>query len=97
MGISNTQMYETAVRAIAKQRVALEVMSYHAIAPEEDAQRLKVGFAVVFFFSFYFRINFHKTVKIFATVFGIYIGVALDRINNYIFKSINCYSLWQHN
>ncbi|XP_059167977.1 dual 3',5'-cyclic-AMP and -GMP phosphodiesterase 11-like isoform X2 [Physella acuta] len=41
MGISNTQMYETAVRAVAKQRVALEVMSYHAIAPEEDALKLK--------------------------------------------------------
>ncbi|GFR65885.1 phosphodiesterase [Elysia marginata] len=41
MGINNTQMYETAVRAVAKQRVALEVMSYHAIAPEEDAVKLK--------------------------------------------------------
>ncbi|KAH9492518.1 Dual 3',5'-cyclic-AMP and -GMP phosphodiesterase 11 [Bulinus truncatus] len=41
MGINNTQMYETAIRAVAKQRVALEVMSYHAIAPEEDARKLK--------------------------------------------------------
>lgn len=35
-------MYETAVKAIAKQRVALEVMSYHAMAPMEEAERLKV-------------------------------------------------------
>nr|KAG5710172.1 hypothetical protein BaRGS_006691 [Batillaria attramentaria] len=41
MGINNTSMYETAMKAIAKQRVALEVMSYHAIAPMEEADRLK--------------------------------------------------------
>ncbi|PVD37899.1 hypothetical protein C0Q70_00501 [Pomacea canaliculata] len=41
MGIHNTWMYETAVKAIAKQRVALEVMSYHAMAPMEEAERLK--------------------------------------------------------
>ncbi|KAL8571841.1 Dual 3',5'-cyclic-AMP and -GMP phosphodiesterase 11 [Nucella lapillus] len=41
MGINNTAMYETAMKAMAKQRVALEVMSYHAIAPMEDAQKLQ--------------------------------------------------------
>ena len=42
MGINNTSMYETAMKAIAKQRVALEVMSYHAIAPMEEAEKLEV-------------------------------------------------------
>ncbi|KAL8587788.1 hypothetical protein ACOMHN_021006 [Nucella lapillus] len=41
MGINNTAMYETAMKAIAKQRVALEVMSYHAMAPMEEAERLR--------------------------------------------------------
>ncbi|XP_064594905.1 dual 3',5'-cyclic-AMP and -GMP phosphodiesterase 11-like isoform X2 [Liolophura sinensis] len=41
LGISNTQTYEKAVRAMAKQSVALEVLSYHAIAPAEQAQRIK--------------------------------------------------------
>ncbi|XP_041363475.1 dual 3',5'-cyclic-AMP and -GMP phosphodiesterase 11-like [Gigantopelta aegis] len=41
MGISNTQMYEMTVRSMAKQQVALEVLSYHAIAPMEEAQRLR--------------------------------------------------------
>ena len=36
-------MYEKAVRAVAKQRVALEVLSYHASAPPEDVVRIKVG------------------------------------------------------
>ncbi|KFM65113.1 Dual 3',5'-cyclic-AMP and -GMP phosphodiesterase 11, partial [Stegodyphus mimosarum] len=40
MGIQNTQMYEKAIKAIAKTRVTLEVLSYHATAPQEDAQRL---------------------------------------------------------
>ena len=35
-------MYEIAMKAIAKQRVALEVMSYHAIAPLEEAEKLMV-------------------------------------------------------
>ena len=42
MGIHNTQMYEKAVRAMAKQRVALDVLSYHAAAPQEDVDRFKV-------------------------------------------------------
>ncbi|XP_064632499.1 dual 3',5'-cyclic-AMP and -GMP phosphodiesterase 11-like isoform X2 [Lineus longissimus] len=41
LGINNTQMYEKAVKAMAKQRVALECLSYHAIAPVEEAVRFK--------------------------------------------------------
>ncbi|ESP03832.1 hypothetical protein LOTGIDRAFT_156431 [Lottia gigantea] len=41
MGINNTQMYETTLKAMAKQRIALEVLSYHATAPLEEANRLK--------------------------------------------------------
>ncbi|XP_044758218.1 dual 3',5'-cyclic-AMP and -GMP phosphodiesterase 11 isoform X2 [Coccinella septempunctata] len=40
MGIHNTHMYEKAVIAIAKQSVTLEVLSYHATASLEDAQKL---------------------------------------------------------
>ncbi|XP_049803168.1 dual 3',5'-cyclic-AMP and -GMP phosphodiesterase 11-like isoform X2 [Schistocerca nitens] len=41
MGIHNTHMYEKAIIAMAKQSVTLEVLSYHASASLEDAQRLK--------------------------------------------------------
>lgn len=41
MGIDNTQMYEKVMRAVAKQQVALECLSYHASAPADDAKRLK--------------------------------------------------------
>ncbi|XP_023290420.1 dual 3',5'-cyclic-AMP and -GMP phosphodiesterase 11 isoform X2 [Orussus abietinus] len=41
MGIHNTHMYEKAVIAMAKQSVTLEVLSYHASASLEDAQRLR--------------------------------------------------------
>lgn len=41
MGIHNTHMYEKAVVAMAKQSVTLEVLSYHASASLEDAQRLR--------------------------------------------------------
>ena len=34
--------YEKAIVAMAKQRVTLEVLSYHATAPAEDANKLKV-------------------------------------------------------
>lgn len=44
MGIHNTHMYEKAMVAIAKQNVTLEVLSYHATASLEDAQRLRVKF-----------------------------------------------------
>ncbi|RWS31936.1 dual 3':5'-cyclic-AMP and -GMP phosphodiesterase 11-like protein [Leptotrombidium deliense] len=40
MGIHNTQMYETAIKAIAKQRVTFEILSYHATAPLEEARQL---------------------------------------------------------
>lgn len=43
MGIHNTHMYERAVVAIAKQSVTLEVLSYHATATCDDAQRLRVS------------------------------------------------------
>jgi len=43
MGIYNTQMYEATVKASAKQRVALEVLSYHVSACEEDSYKLKVN------------------------------------------------------
>lgn len=42
MGINNTHMYERAVVAIAKQNVTLDVLSYHATASLEDAQKLRV-------------------------------------------------------
>jgi len=40
MGINNVKMYETAVLALAKQQVTLEVLSYHAISPLEEAVKL---------------------------------------------------------
>ncbi|CAG0883666.1 unnamed protein product [Cyprideis torosa] len=40
MGLHNTQMYERAVIAVAKQEVTLEVLSYHATAPQEDVLKL---------------------------------------------------------
>ncbi|KAK2142562.1 hypothetical protein LSH36_939g00000, partial [Paralvinella palmiformis] len=41
LGIHNCQMYESACKLMAKQSVALEVLSYHATAPQEDVDRLK--------------------------------------------------------
>lgn len=46
MGINNTHMYEKAVVAIAKQNVTLEVLSYHATASLEDAQKLRVSLTI---------------------------------------------------
>merc|ERR1719350_1298439 len=40
MGISNVKMYERAMVAMAKQQVTLEVLSYHAIAPLDEAIKL---------------------------------------------------------
>jgi len=40
MGISNVRMYESAMLAMAKQQVTLEVLSYHATAPLEEAVKL---------------------------------------------------------
>ncbi|KAK7910221.1 hypothetical protein WMY93_014905 [Mugilogobius chulae] len=42
LGIQNTQMYETVERAMAKQEVTLEVLSYHASASEEETRELQV-------------------------------------------------------
>ncbi|KAK6493288.1 cGMP-specific 3',5'-cyclic phosphodiesterase-like isoform X1 [Huso huso] len=42
LGIQNTQMYETVDRAMAKQVVTLEVLSYHASASEEETRELQV-------------------------------------------------------
>ncbi|GAB1599790.1 dual 3',5'-cyclic-AMP and -GMP phosphodiesterase 11-like isoform X2 [Argonauta hians] len=41
MGIDNTQMYERAMKAIARQQVSLEVLSYHATATCEEAEKLR--------------------------------------------------------
>lgn len=41
-----TFRYEKAVIAMAKQSVTLEVLSYHASASLEDAQRLRVSLAI---------------------------------------------------
>uniref|UniRef100_A0A672M6C4 Phosphodiesterase n=1 Tax=Sinocyclocheilus grahami TaxID=75366 RepID=A0A672M6C4_SINGR len=42
LGIQNTQMYEAVERAMAKQEVTLEVLSYHASAAEEETRALQV-------------------------------------------------------
>uniref|UniRef100_A0A669D2N0 Phosphodiesterase n=1 Tax=Oreochromis niloticus TaxID=8128 RepID=A0A669D2N0_ORENI len=42
LGIQNTQMYETVERAMAKQEVTLEVLSYHASAADEESRDLQV-------------------------------------------------------
>uniref|UniRef100_A0A669EZB8 Phosphodiesterase n=1 Tax=Oreochromis niloticus TaxID=8128 RepID=A0A669EZB8_ORENI len=43
LGIQNTQMYETVERAMAKQEVTLEVLSYHASAADEESRDLQVA------------------------------------------------------
>ncbi|XP_012288226.1 cGMP-specific 3',5'-cyclic phosphodiesterase [Orussus abietinus] len=40
LGIHNTQMYESACKLMAKQKVALECLSYHATASNEDTIKL---------------------------------------------------------
>ncbi|KAH9491526.1 cGMP-specific 3',5'-cyclic phosphodiesterase [Bulinus truncatus] len=42
LGIHNCQMYENACQLMAKQSVALEVLSYHATASKEEAERIMV-------------------------------------------------------
>ena len=37
LGIANTQMYEQVLRAEAKQRIAFDVLSYHATATPAEA------------------------------------------------------------
>ncbi|XP_040186160.1 cGMP-specific 3',5'-cyclic phosphodiesterase isoform X3 [Rana temporaria] len=41
LGIQNTQMYEVVDRAMAKQMVTLEILSYHASAAEEETMELQ--------------------------------------------------------
>ncbi|XP_064631077.1 cGMP-specific 3',5'-cyclic phosphodiesterase-like isoform X2 [Lineus longissimus] len=40
LGIHNTTTYESVCKLMAKQRVALEVLSYHATAPKEEVDKL---------------------------------------------------------
>ncbi|XP_033324834.1 phosphodiesterase 6 [Megalopta genalis] len=40
LGIHNTQMYESACKLMAKQKVALECLSYHATASNDDTVKL---------------------------------------------------------
>lgn len=40
MGIHNVQMYEKVVKSMAKQKVTLEILSYHATAPVEEAEKV---------------------------------------------------------
>lgn len=40
LGIHNTQMYENACKLMAKQKVALECLSYHATASNTDTEKL---------------------------------------------------------
>lgn len=40
LGIHNTQMYENACKLMAKQKVALECLSYHATASPEQTTKL---------------------------------------------------------
>ncbi|KAK7792520.1 hypothetical protein R5R35_009928 [Gryllus longicercus] len=42
LGIHNTQMYENACKLMAKQKVALECLSYHATASAEDTSKLQL-------------------------------------------------------
>eukprot|EP00079_Xenopus_tropicalis_P027259 XP_012821493.1 PREDICTED: cGMP-specific 3',5'-cyclic phosphodiesterase isoform X3 [Xenopus tropicalis] len=42
LGIQNTQMFEVVERAMAKQMVTLEILSYHASAAEEETMELQV-------------------------------------------------------
>lgn len=39
-GIHNTQMYENACKLMAKQKVALECLSYHATASQQQTIKL---------------------------------------------------------
>ncbi|XP_037793499.1 LOW QUALITY PROTEIN: cGMP-specific 3',5'-cyclic phosphodiesterase-like [Penaeus monodon] len=41
LGIQNTQVYEKACRLMARQQVALECLSYHATASQEDTDKLR--------------------------------------------------------
>ena len=43
LGIHNCQMYESACKLMARQSVALEVLSYHAMASHDETQQLVVS------------------------------------------------------
>nr|XP_055072803.1 cGMP-specific 3',5'-cyclic phosphodiesterase isoform X2 [Misgurnus anguillicaudatus] len=43
LGIQNTQMYEAVERAMAKQEVTLEVLSYHASSSDEETRALQTA------------------------------------------------------
>ncbi|XP_057201809.1 cGMP-specific 3',5'-cyclic phosphodiesterase isoform X2 [Triplophysa rosa] len=43
LGIQNTQMYEAVERAMAKQEVTLEVLSYHASAADDETRALQTA------------------------------------------------------
>ncbi|XP_076037013.1 cGMP-specific 3',5'-cyclic phosphodiesterase-like isoform X2 [Oratosquilla oratoria] len=43
LGIQNTQVYEKACRLMARQKVALECLSYHATASKDDTDLLKTS------------------------------------------------------
>ena len=74
MGINNTSMYETAMKAIAKQRVALEVMSYHAIAPMEEAEKLEVCTVFDYYMNFF---NFHENYESASRVGRVFVCAAV--------------------
>ncbi len=40
IGIHNTKMYENAIKMMAKQKVALDCLSYHATAADDDTDTL---------------------------------------------------------
>ena len=43
LGIHNVLMYERIVKSMAKQKVALEVLSYHASASSEETEHIMVN------------------------------------------------------
>lgn len=43
LGIHNVLMYERIAKSMAKQKVALEVLSYHAAASVEETEHLMVS------------------------------------------------------
>lgn len=67
-------MYENAAKMMAKQRVALEVLSYHATAQEQEAEQLMVSVA------------FHCTVIVFTLIktFAQNGKLLLNKILNYL-------------
>lgn len=54
LGINNTRMYEQVVKAMARQTVAFEILSYHSSASAEEVNRMKVVIKVFFLRSVHF-------------------------------------------